>query len=430
MEAWKGVAPRYGDYAEWWLDAKVKGLIGDIPLSENTESDYRWRLSYSRAFFADKALDEIDRDDSLAFKAHLLAKSREARDALEAGIDLRDSHGRRLVPLSLASIKKILDTFVTVLDEAIEDRHRLDNPARSRRMKIKVPKPKRTFLEMDELAALLEAARDQDVALPDLRGLDVRAGSTAEKVARLAAAGRRPSQIAEQMAVSKATVSYHLGRLGIDPGRGYLGRRVVCELLGRSGLRVSELCDLKIGDVRLHDPQGTRFRIADAKTEAGKRVVEATPDLAEILIEHIDRLRRTGLPAGPDNYLVPNSRGGRISRQRVGKIVASAAERASNQLAARGLPPLQRTTPHALRRTYISIALIANRFDVKWVMGQVGHADSTMTMDVYAQLQQRVERRHGASFDRLVRRAREQLAASAQLPDEAGIGDVWATGII
>lgn len=46
-------------------------------------------------------------------------------------------------------------------------------------------------------------------------------------------------------------------------------------------------------------------------------------------------------------------------------------------------------------------------------MGQVGHEDSTMTMDVYAQLQQRVDRQHGAKFDRLVRRARKQLAGIA-----------------
>jgi integrase len=62
----------------------------------------------------------------------------------------------------------------------------------------------------------------------------------------------------------------------------------------------------------------------------------------------------------------------------------------------------------SLRRTYISIALLANNFDVKWVMGQVGHADSKMTMDVYAQLEQRVERSHGTNFDRLLRLAREQ----------------------
>ena len=42
-------------------------------------------------------------------------------------------------------------------------------------------------------------------------------------------------------------------------------------------------------------------------------------------------------------------------------------------------------------------------------MGQVGHADSKMTLDVYAQLQQRVKREHGMAFDRLVDEAREQL---------------------
>jgi hypothetical protein len=72
------------------------------------------------------------------------------------------------------------------------------------------------------------------------------------------------------------------------------------------------------------------------------------------------------------------------------------------------------TTPHSLRRTYISVALLANKFDVLWVMRQVGHADSKITMDVYAQLQQRVDRKHGEAFDALVRRARERLYGTAE----------------
>jgi DNA-directed RNA polymerase specialized sigma24 family protein len=87
-----------------------------------------------------------------------------------------------------------------------------------------------------------------------------------------------------------------------------------------------------------------------------------------------------------------------------------------------GLPPLPRTTPHRLRRTYISIALLANNFDVKWVMSQVGHADSKMTLDVYAQLEQRLQRSHGTEFDRLVRNAREQLHGT---PTEAPGEGVW-----
>jgi integrase len=403
-------APLYLDYTDWWLQAKIDGLIGDGPISDNTAADYRWRLSYSRRFFAALHVDEIDREWSLRFKADLLAEAREQRELLEAGADLRDSRGRAVEPLSLSSIKKILDAFAAVLDETIEDRHRDDNPARSKRMHIKVPKPKRTYLEMDELAALLDAARDQEIALPDLAGFEVAAGSTEERVLRAAAAGSRPKKIAADLGFAKSTVTYHLRKLDVQVERGYIGRRVVCELLGRAGLRVSELCDLKIGAVRLHDPEGARLRIVDAKTEAGERIVLVSPDLAEVIIEHIDRLRRAGLPTGPDDYLVPNIHGGRISRQRVGKIVAAAAKHASERLRAKGLSPLPNTTPHTLRRTYISIALVANNFDVKWVMDQVGHSDSTMTMDVYAQLQQRVKRQHGKSFDRLVRRAKKQLA--------------------
>ena len=46
-------------------------------------------------------------------------------------------------------------------------------------------------------------------------------------------------------------------------------------------------------------------------------------------------------------------------------------------------------------------------------MGQVGHADSKMTMDVYAQLEQRAKREHGRAFDRSsVRRASSSKAPS------------------
>lgn len=156
-------------------------------------------------------------------------------------------------------------------------------------------------------------------------------------------------------------------------------------------MRVGELCELRVGDVR---PSTTR---------AGPGSQSA-------------RLRALGLPSGPYAYLVPNRRGGRLSRGRAGQILAEAARLASERLAARGMPPLPHTTPHTLRRTYISIALIANEFDVKLVMSQVGHANSAMTMDVYVQLEQRAKRSHGASFDRLVEEAREQVAAAALVP--------------
>ena len=113
------------------------------------------------------------------------------------------------------------------LEDAVEDGYIEHNHARGKRMRVHVPKPKRTFLEIDELAALIDAATEQDVSL-----------------------GRLASPI--------------------------------------------ELCDMKIGHVRVHDPNGARLRIPDSKTEAGVREVQMSPDLAETVVEHIDRLRRMG----------------------------------------------------------------------------------------------------------------------------------------
>jgi integrase len=138
-----------------------------------------------------------------------------------------------------------------------------------------------------------------------------------------------------------------------------------------------------------------------------------SPDLADAFVTHLDRMRRAGRSTGLDDYVVQNLRGGRISRQRVAEIIREAAALASQTREQQGLPSLPRTTPHTLRRTYISIALPANKFDVKWVMGQVGHADSKMTMDVYAHLQQRLKRQHGEAFDAIIREAEELMHGDA-----------------
>src|SRR5215211_2880127 len=45
-------------------------------------------------------------------------------------------------------------------------------------------------------------------------------------------------------------------------------------------------------------------------------------------------------------------------------------------------------TPHTLRRTFASLALAAGR-DPRWVMGQLGHTDARLTLNLYAQVMQR-----------------------------------------
>jgi len=404
--------PTFHEYASYWLQAKKDGVIGDRPIDPNTQADYLWRLRrHLLPFFGATPLDEIDRELCLRFKAAKLQEAAELRTALAAGADIRDRRGRRERPLGPASIKKLIDTLAAILDEAVEDGHLDRNAARGKRMRVKAPKPTRTFLEMDELVALLDAAGEQDARLfpRSSRASASAASSTAERVAERLARGLRPTTIAQELGLSKATVSYHVRRLELPPPGDYVGRRAMVATLAYSGLRVSELCDMHIRHLRLHDPAGARFHVPDAKTEAGVREVQLSPELVDHLVTHLDRLRRAALPTDPDAFVFPNVRGGRLSRQRVAEVVREAAARASERLVARGLPPLPTTTPHSLRRTYISIALLATGFDVLFVMSQVGHADSKMTTDVYAQLQNRIKREHGPAFDRLVARAREQL---------------------
>ncbi len=393
--------PLFGPYSAWWLEAKISGEIGAKPIKKNTQQGYRTQLGHLVRFFGHYRLDQIDRKLCQRFKGFKLTEAQEIREALDAGADLRDRSGRPAKPLGPGSIARLIAVLATILDEAIEDGHIASNPARGRRMKVHVPKPRRSFLEVDELTALLAAASRQDQ--PVIGPIPEDAGETTRAVAGLLARGLRPARVAERLKLSRSTVSFHMKRLGVETtGRGYAGRRLVCEMLGRTGVRVSELCDMKIGHVRLHDPDGARFRIPDAKTETGIREVQMTPALVEAVVDHLDRLHRADHAIGDDDYLVQSRTGGRVSRERIGTIVGDAAELATKRRAAEGLPRMPKISPHSLRRTYISIALRANQFDVKWVMSQVGHADSRMTMDVYAQLEQRVDRSHGENFDRLL----------------------------
>jgi len=140
------------------------------------------------------------------------------------------------------------------------DRGRADRaqPRRTKRMRVRVPKPARSFLELDELAALLEAAAAEET-LPSFAAEILAGEGTQARVARRIAAGKRPSDIARELGLTKSTVSFHLGHLGVPTPGGYIGRRAVIEVLARSGVRASELCDLRVRDVRLHEAgQATR----------------------------------------------------------------------------------------------------------------------------------------------------------------------------
>jgi integrase len=66
-----------------------------------------------------------------------------------------------------------------------------------------------------------------------------------------------------------------------------------------------------------------------------------------------------------------------------------------------GLPPLGRVTPHTLRYTFISL-LLANGAELPYVMAQVGHADESTTLRIYAKVLRRDRRHVGKAVDEMV----------------------------
>jgi integrase len=341
------LTPTFHEYASQWLERRTDGVLGDRPLSRSSRADYVGRLrNRLLPFFGTRRLDEIDTEMCLAFKAEKLRESRQLAADLAAGADLRDSYNRRRVPLAASSIRKLIEALTAILDDAIEDGHIERNPARSKRMRVRVPKPARTFLEVDELRALIDAAEAQDAPTGRITP-PTGSGAIVQQVADLLNRGMSQRHIATALGRTKATINWHTQRMSVPAVR-YGGRAFIVRVLGYTGVRNSELCDLRIGHVRLHDPTGARFHIPDAKTVTGIRVVEMSPKLAAAFTAHLERLRRAGHSTGLDDHIIQNTRGQRVTRQRVAAIIREAAQAASAARALKGLPPLPRTTPHSL----------------------------------------------------------------------------------
>lgn len=121
----------------------------------------------------------------------------------------------------------------------------------------------------------------------------------------------------------------------------------------------------------------------------------------------VDELRgyRTALGAvGVDAPVFPTAAGRHRDRNSVcDKIVKRAVVRADEIRAAAGRAALPAgITPHALRCTYISL-LLESGHPLPYVMAQVGHADESTTLQIYARVMKRRPREaQHAAFDALI----------------------------
>jgi integrase len=174
-------------------------------------------------------------------------------------------------------------------------------------------------------------------------------------------------------------------------------RRAIIATLGCAGLRNTEACDLNIADL---DFAHGVIHVRDAKTAAGIRQVHMTPWLHDELLAY----RATRPHAQPDEPAFPTRNGARRDLRNINRRVIAPAASAANalRLQRREAPLPGSITAHTFRRTFITLMLEAGA-PVPYVQGQVGHEDPTTTLQIYAQvLKRRDRRRHGEAFDALM----------------------------
>lgn len=273
-----------------------------------------------------------------------MRESKAVAAARQRQLAMPEKDRKRLVrPLSNGSINKTIRLLAVVLEQAVEYGYLDRNSAKGRKRLLKEDKPTRSYLQPDQVAALLNAAGKIDA---DAREGDIRR------------------------------------------------RRPLLATLTLAGLRISEALDLRWRDVNL---DARRLRVAAAKTDAGVREVDLTPALQELLADYRSRSPYTQ----PGDLVFPTGAGKRDNPSNVrNRFLDSAAKLANADLRAAGREPTPDVTPHSLRRTFISLLLAAGA-DAPYVMAQAGHTDPKMTLGLYAQvIVSKTD--HGAALDGIV----------------------------
>jgi integrase len=375
----------FDEYASDWIQRWKGGEFGSPP-SAATIADYEdWRLGqHLLPYFRETPLAKFDRRLCTGFKASKIAQ----REQVEGE---RGGRGRTGRPLGNRSITMLNRLLAQILDQAVEDGLITKNPARGKHMRLAPARVPRSFLELDELADVLDTAS----------AIDADATLMASRARELARAGTPPTAIAEALGLTPSAVAQQIAGAGPTSG----SRRAVIAGLGFGGLRISELCALEWSSVRLHVG---RLDVEDSKTPSGVREVDLTPMLRDELAAYREHLINQGFDVSAQARVYRSDKGKALSADALRRLLQRVRRQANEHREARGLNPISHLTPHTLRRTYISIMLMASRGDVEYVMAQVGHTDHETTMRIYAQLLKRAKRDHGKAFDALVEDGRRR----------------------
>ena len=236
---------------------------------------------------------------------------------------------------------------------------------------------------------------------PDLRR--VKKDTINEYMLYLSGAGKSPATITRCTASLKSFYAYMLGRGAVktNPAKNVAALKVerkcpeiltskevelfleqpkcvdekgyrdhaMLELLYATGIRVSELIGLDVGDVNL---AGGFIR---CRSKTRERIIPLYRTAIKALRDYITDIRPR-IISGPDEQaLFVNMNGGRMSRQGFWKIIKYYQEKAEIS---------KDITPHTLRHSF-AVHLLENGADLRSIQAMLGHADISSTQ-IYAHI--------------------------------------------
>lgn len=303
--------PTFHEFATAWL------RDGEPGWRSKTIADYRWALEmHLLPFFARHRLSEITIAEVDRYKA---AKLREGKLAPNA-------------------VNKTLTRLAQILEVAVEYGHIERNTAKGKRRRVKGTEPRRSWVEPEQLMALIDAAD------PYMRPM----------VATLAGAGLR---IGEAVALDWRDVKLGVGTLIVRESKTAAGE-------GRE-------VDLPVG---LHEELAT-WRARSPRTGPGDPVFVSRS-------RHGEHARQT--PRNVQTRLV------------------TAVKAANRQLVEAGIEPIGRVSPHSLRRTYASLraALRDDPVYIAEQLGHRDARFTFRVYQRAAKRRERLTGEHLAAFDR------------------------------
>lgn len=350
-------------------------------LAPKTVADLEWRLRTAMDHFGHLPMGEISVQTADEFVDWALRERDAIEQARASGTPLLESytdqrtgraHQRPRRGLSNSSINKVLAAVRRVLKEAV--RHGLieTNPLNDADCYLRTPKPGRSFLQVGQIAAALQAAEALEAKHRGLGWPEVRAIRKSDRPA---------THLAREYAVSDTLIrKIRRGELGVEGPqrrRNDISRAAIIATLVLAGPRISELCNLDGAHVNLPRRE---IKVPRVKTDASERVVPMVPALHEILLAH-----RAQHEWGPDDPVFATRNGTRNTPDNIRRHVVDPTHAGVNELLSNGAERIGRLTPHTFRRTFASL-LAELGVSPRRAMYLLGHADAKLTMNVYQQV--------------------------------------------